>query len=170
MAESGEEEPWHGLDEGQARLHIRKLLKDIELNEVESYPRLIRQFANLRRLVQEEIGAAFQSSFSAFIEQHDCSTVPECRQLAARADKDLTTLGLAIKHPKTGAPAKLGVALSPPPEGQSWLQIQPLDASADHQPLRLSAPFLLGRPMKELELIPEPPRQMGPPGRGTRQR
>lgn len=155
--DDNDEGTWRGLDEAHTRSFVRGLVKDIELHEVESYSRLVRQLVTLRSLVQEEIAGAMRSNLNRKIEYHDKSTPESCRRLAAAVEQDLTQLGLAIRYPAAGPePVRLRVSKTPPGPSHLWLQLEPLDPSSRQPAFRFPSPFL-----EKLDLVPAPPRAAG---------
>jgi|GEM_PF-2905311 len=146
------DETWHGLDEAQLRMSVRELVSGIAEQELDNRPRMIRQLARVREVVQEEIATAAQSDLNLYVEYQDTSSAAACARLADDVNKELAALGIAFAHPLTGAAAQLGVSRVPPTDAQSWLQIEALDPSTS-TPYRLASPNL-----EKLSLRPEPTR------------
>lgn len=159
------DDTWHGLDEAQLRLLIRKTVGDIRDHELDSHSRLVRQLVRVRQIVQEELATAFQRDFNFSLEYQGTSDRAACERLAESTNQDLADLGLAVSGGAAGFHAQLGVALTPPAPSQSWLQLEGIGAASGRTPRRLPSPLL-----EKLTLVPEPSRPATAPNRGERSR
>ncbi len=151
---------WHELDEAIERSYMRALITGMREGESDDYFRLIRQYAKLHRIVQEEIAAELSKDINVDVENLNTSNFEACAKLVEHIERQLNEIGgLVFKYPGQSLPARLTVSRTPPDENHLWLQLEPLDPSSLLPAVRLHKRVLLN-----LELMPEQTKQ-GPHGR-----
>ncbi|MGD9691421.1 MAG: hypothetical protein AB7G17_01105 [Phycisphaerales bacterium] len=142
---------WHELDQISLRKSIREVIYDLPADR---YEERLRALLQLQTIVAEEIAQGFYPAVSHALQNSPKDTLSEARDLVERLSQDLTKLGIAIEHPKTGDAMWLRIAPTPPRSGESWFQIIPVGAGGDVRPERLPRPipFLKLRPLP-IELL-----------------
>ncbi|MCC7390159.1 MAG: hypothetical protein IT431_15480 [Phycisphaerales bacterium] len=134
------EHAWSDIDD----IALRKALRD-RLDALPDSQGHAQSVATLRRMsevVQTELGSAYASLLQLAINDDNVESRAGAQRLADRLNQEMAGLGLAVSFPTSGAPARLGVAATPPPDDRhSWFQVEPLDTADRTPPHRLPFPL-----------------------------
>jgi hypothetical protein len=141
-------EQWHELDQASVRKSIKELLKSLP----DDYSPRVAAFKQLDAIMREEMASGLRYVVNALVSHHPRESAAQAQQLVTLINGDLASLHLALKHPLTDRPGRLGLTAPSTDPAHSWVQVESFDDDA-------KKPYRLRHSMKmtDLELIAAPP-------------
>lgn len=139
MAED-QEQGWGELDEASFRNSVGHIIFH-QLPD-NSFNQWFEALQRLRSIVADEVASGVSSWVSTLASHLPKNSRADAQKLVDTISDALDSVGLAIRHPKSGAPMRLTLASTPPNAGESWLQLESYSDPGSVRAERLPFPCL----------------------------